>query len=176
MKPAQLLLPFHTEIVRMGFLKKGEIIVVAKKKITNKKTAKKKMTKKKAKSSPRKKLKNFVVWFEIPVVNLDRAMKFYGSVFGVKLESMDMGESKGAMFPFEDGIASGALIQSSENKPSKNGTMIYLNGGKDLSVSLSKVVFAGGKILQEKSAIGEMGSIAIFEDTEGNDIALHSMK
>jgi predicted enzyme related to lactoylglutathione lyase len=115
------------------------------------------------------------VWFEIPVNNLDRAVQFYSKVFGTKLEVMDMGESKGAMFPYSPGVAAGALIQSKENKPSKSGSMIYLNGGKDLSVPLNRVVPAGGKIVQSKLKIGDMGFMAVFEDSEGNDVALHSM-
>ena len=128
----------------------------------------------KLKSSVPKKLDNFVVWFEIPVVDINRAMKFYSHVFGVKLEAGEMGDSKGAMFPFSPGAASGALIQSKENKPSPMGTMIYLSGGKDLSNPLKLVVPAGGKIIQEKLSIGDYGFMAIFEDTEGNHVALHS--
>lgn len=121
-------------------------------------------------------MKNFVVWFEIPVQNLTRAMAFYSKVMNVELEAMDMGDSKGAMFPFSPDVASGALIESKENKPSKTGTMIYLNGGDDLSVPLSRVKNAGGKVVQEKMSLGDHGFMAIFEDTEGNDVALHSMK
>jgi predicted enzyme related to lactoylglutathione lyase len=134
--------------------------------------AKKKVTQKKTPS--RKKKENFVVWFEIPVVDIKRAMKFYSKVFGIKMECDEMGDSKGAMFPFAKGTASGALIQSKENKPSRNGTMIYLNGGSNLSIPLKRVVPAGGKIILEKYEIGENGSMAIFEDTEGNHVALHS--
>lgn len=121
-------------------------------------------------------MQNFVVWFEIPVKNIDRAVGFYSKVMSVELQPMEMGAAKGAMFPFAPNVASGALIESKENEPSNTGTMIYLNGGEDLSTPLSRVGSAGGKVIQEKSSIGEHGFMAIFEDTEGNHVALHSMK
>ncbi len=121
-------------------------------------------------------MNNFVVWFEIPVNNLDRAMKFYSTVMAVELQPVDMGPKKGAMFPFAQNVASGSLLESKEKKPSNMGTMVYLNGGEDLSVPLKRVKGAGGKIVQEKISIGEHGFMAIFEDTEGNHVALHSQK
>jgi len=51
-----------------------------------------------------------------------------------------------------------------------------LNGGEDLSIALSKVESAGGKILLPKTAIGPNGFMAHILDTEGNKVALHSMK
>ena len=56
------------------------------------------------------------------------------------------------------------------------GALLYLNGGEDLSVPLNRVEGAGGKVLQEKTSIGGNGFMAIFGDTEGNRIALHSVK
>lgn len=121
-------------------------------------------------------MQNFVVWFEIPVKNISRAIGFYSKVMDVELQPTEMGPNKLAMFPFEPGVASGALVESSENKPSSTGTMIYLNGGDDLSAPLSRVLSAGGKIIEQKTSIGEHGFMAMFEDTEGNHVALHSMK
>ena len=121
-------------------------------------------------------MNNFVVWFEIPVSNLDRAMKFYSKVMSVELKSMEIGPSKQANFPFVPGVASGSLKESKESEPSAAGTMIYLNGGEDLSVPLARVEAAGGKIIKKKISIGEHGFMAIFKDTEGNHIALHSRK
>ena len=121
-------------------------------------------------------MNNFVVWFEIPVSNLDRAMKFYSKVMSVELQSMNMGTSKQATFPFVQGVASGSLKESKESEPSAAGTMIYLNGGEDLSAPLACVEAAGGKIIKKKTSIGEHSFMAIFKDTEGNHIALHSRK
>jgi hypothetical protein len=54
--------------------------------------------------------------------------------------------------------------------------LIYLNGGDDLGIPLSKVEAAGGKIIMPKTSIGNNGFMAHIADTEGNKIALHSMK
>ena len=121
-------------------------------------------------------MENFVVWFDIPVKDMKRAMNFYSKVMGIKLESRDTGTVKMAFFPSERGAVSGALVESNERKPSRDGVVVYLNGGKDLSAPLKRVTAAGGKIVKEKTSIGEHGFFAVFEDTEGNHVALHSME
>ena len=120
-------------------------------------------------------MQNRVVWFDIPVSDLDRAKEFYSNVFDVKLIDNEMGPNKMSMFPFEPGVASGALVQGPDYKPSAEGTIIYLNGGEDLSVPLSRVEAAGGTVLLDKMDIGAYGFIAYFLDTEGNKVAIHSM-
>jgi len=127
-------------------------------------------------------MKNAVNWFEIPVKNFDRATKFYETILGAKLENhegpmtKEMG-IKMAFFPadMQNGGIGGAIIQSQGYEPSQNGSIVYLNGGDDLSKSLAKVEKAGGKIVMPKTAIGENGHIAKFTDTEGNIVAFHSM-
>ena len=76
----------------------------------------------------------------------------------------------------ENGGVGGALMQSEGFNPSMDGTVVYLNGGDDLSTPLSKVEAAGGKTTMAKTSIGGNGFIARFTDTEGNHIALQSMK
>ena len=73
--------------------------------------------------------------------------------------------------------AFGGAIASGENfVPTMTGTTVYLDGGNDLSVPLSKVENAGGKVILPKTAIGEnRGFIALFIDTEGNKVGLHSI-
>ena len=61
-------------------------------------------------------------------------------------------------------------------EPTNKGSLVYLNGGEDLSVPLSKVEAAGGKILLPKTALGPNGFMAHFTDTEGNKVGFHSMK
>lgn len=124
---------------------------------------------------------NVVNWFDIPVSNLDRARAFYGTVLGTELTPpMGLGiegsdeDGVQAIFPARDGVG-GALVQSAHYRPSQEGSIVYLNGGEDLSVPLGKVESAGGKIVVEKMSIGENGFIAFFQDTEGNKVGLHSM-
>ena len=79
-----------------------------------------------------------------------------------------------AMFPAEDGVG-GALLHGEGYNPSTEGTILYLNGGDNLSTVLDKVEGAGGKIAMPKTDIGENGFVAYFIDSEGNRVGLHSM-
>jgi len=120
---------------------------------------------------------NALNWFEVSVTDIDRAKKFYESVFNIKMETMDMMGMKMAMFPFENGSGklSGALVQSNMHKPSADGVKVYFNGNPNLNAALDRVTKAGGKIVMPKTAIGEnFGFMAFFIDSEGNVVALHS--
>jgi len=79
----------------------------------------------------------------------------------------------------EHGIVLGHILFTpvcvGDSNVSAMGSMVYLNGGDDLSVPLSRVEAAGGKVLLDKMSIGEYGFIAYFLDSEGNKVALHSM-
>lgn len=122
--------------------------------------------------------RNVIGWFEIPVSDMDRAVKFYRTVFNYELERMPMGPLDMALFPMADKPgASGALVKHDEfYKPSHEGTLVYFTSmSGDLNNELGKIEGAGGKVLQEKTMITEeYGFMALFEDTEGNRVALHS--
>jgi uncharacterized protein len=120
---------------------------------------------------------NMVGWFEIPSTNIDRAIKFYEEVFDVKLTKAPMGDLEMAFFsgdPDKSG-AFGAIVKHDQYyKPSHDGVLIYFMS-EDITTELSRVEKAGGKVLQPKTLIAEnVGHMAMFEDTEGNRIALHS--
>ncbi len=120
---------------------------------------------------------NPVNWFEIPVLDLDRATKFYGSVFGYTFTQETMGPYSLAFFPMAQGAsgATGALIKGGTYKPSHTGTIVYFTVD-DIDEILRRVNIGGGKIVLPKKNIGQYGFIAHFDDTEGNRLALHSMK
>jgi uncharacterized protein len=120
---------------------------------------------------------NAINWFEIPVKDFARAKKFYETVLGGTITEMPHPQFKYGMLPadMEKGVG-GGIVQGDGYKPSSDGSLIYLNGGDDLSGALSKVEKAGGKIVLPKTAIGPNGFMAHFIDTEGNKMALHSMK
>lgn len=122
-------------------------------------------------------MKNAINWFEIPVKNLERAQSFYEAMLGAQMQRMEMPGMKSAFFPadLQNGIG-GCITEAQGYEPAKTGSLIYLNGGEDLSIPLSKVENAGGKIIMPKTSIGPNGFMAHFEDTEGNKVALHSMK
>lgn len=106
---------------------------------------------------------NVVGWFEIPVADMERAITFYETVLGLKLERNQMGELDMAWFPFA-------------KAPGAPGSLVYFTSHSgDLKNELEKVEPAGGKVLVPKTLIKEdIGYMAVCEDTEGNRIALHS--
>jgi uncharacterized protein len=125
-------------------------------------------------------MKNAISWFEIPTTDIDRAQKFYEAIFGITMVPMDMPEMKMRMFPIDnpmEGIG-GTLVDSGGfHKPSAtDGPLIYLDGNPDVQIVLGKVEAAGGQVLMPKTDIGsDYGFMAVFLDTEGNRIALHSV-
>lgn len=70
--------------------------------------------------------------------------------------------------------AGGALVQSANNVPSSEGTMVYFYCN-DVAVESSRVEAAGGKLIVPKMSLGEFGFMALFIDTEGNKVGMHSM-
>ncbi|MEZ5084526.1 MAG: VOC family protein [Bacteroidales bacterium] len=124
---------------------------------------------------------NVVGWFEIPVSDMDRAITFYEKVFGFKLTRQQMSHLDMAWFPWkEDAIGTaGSLVYNPEfYHPSENGTMVYFSTiSEDMEAELSRVEKAGGKMIVPKRLIAEdIGYMAIFLDTEGNRVAIHSRK
>lgn len=125
-------------------------------------------------------MQHAISWFEIPATDLDRAAKFYETIFALELIPLDMEQTKMRMFPIDDpstGIGGAVVYAEGFYEPSEtHGSLIYLNANPDLQVILDRVEAAGGKIVVPKTEIGpEYGYMGIFIDTEGNRIGLHSV-
>ncbi len=124
--------------------------------------------------------KNAISWFEIPAIDLGRAQKFYETIFNIQMIPFDTPNFQMRMFPVEDMMTGiGGAISKAEGfyKPSAtDGPLVYLNGNPDLQNVLDKIEAAGGKIVVPKTQISpEYGYMAVFTDTEGNRVALHSV-
>ncbi len=119
---------------------------------------------------------NAVGWFEIPATDLERAVKFYESVFRIKMSRNEMGPLKMAWFEWTEDApgAAGSLVKADGYAPSLAGTLVYFSVD-DIDGTLTRVKAGSGKTLMPRTAIGEYGFIAHFEDSEGNRVALHSM-
>lgn len=114
-------------------------------------------------------------WFEIPVSDFHRARLFYEEILQIAVERVEVAGSTMGIFSVEQNIIGGAIILDSDNSPSKNGTIVYLDGGNDLSAILGRVEPAGGSIEVSKTDIGNnLGFFAHFIDSEGNRVGLHS--
>jgi predicted enzyme related to lactoylglutathione lyase len=118
---------------------------------------------------------NPVIYFEIPVSNMERACLFYEAVFKVLLEVREIDGNEMALFPYVDGQpgASGALARGSSYVPGKAGARIYF-GVADVAETLALAVSAGGQVNYPVSEVPEYGWVAEFIDVEGNCIALYS--
>jgi len=125
------------------------------------------------------KMTNSINWFEIPVLNFERAKEFYSRIYDYEMHEMMMGSLRMGFLPMDpdsQGVG-GAIVQGDGFVPTALGTKVYLNGGKDLLAVLNRVIAAGGEIITPKTLITEeIGYYAVFEDTEGNHISLHSME
>lgn len=117
---------------------------------------------------------NQIVWCDIPVLDLDRAVKFYSAVLGQAVKKQDFPGMTIGVLPHNDGEVGGCLFTSADERPSDKGAMIYLNANGRLDDALSAVTLNGGRIVQQKHPIGPFGFRAIVLDSEGNRIALHS--
>ena len=117
-----------------------------------------------------------IAWFEIATTDIQRAQRFYEEIFAIKMRPMDLGDLKMVLFPQERG--GGALVQHATfYKPSADGALLYLCADPDLDIVMARVAEAGGTVVVPKRRISpEYGYMGVFTDSEGNRMALHSMK
>ena len=119
-----------------------------------------------------------VVHFEIPADNIERAKKFYNSVFGWKIEKAPMPGPEYHMIttvptdekqmPKELGAINGGMQKRSVPK---EGPVIVINV-PSLEEALKKAEKAGAKVVVPKMEVGDMGLYARITDTEGNIIGV----
>jgi predicted enzyme related to lactoylglutathione lyase len=122
-------------------------------------------------------------WFEIPVVAFARAKRFYETIFEIEMPTrsltIDGRAVEMAFFPnvSADGLSTGALVCGEGYKSSTVGALLYLHAGQDLTHVQNRVEKAGGTVVKPKHLISpDAGYAAIIMDTEGNRLALHSMR
>lgn len=120
-------------------------------------------------------MKNLISIVEIPTTDFSRAVTFYKSVLNVDFEEIDMDGTIMGIFLSEEEGTNVCLIKDEHIQPSADGTMVYFNTKTDLQPVLDKVEPNGGKVILSKTEISpDMGFFALFLDTEGNKIGLHS--
>jgi predicted enzyme related to lactoylglutathione lyase len=119
---------------------------------------------------------NPVRWFEIYVQDMDRARRFYETVFQTELQRLEATEHEMWGFPMARegyGVA-GTLVKMAGVPSGCGGTLVYF-GSEDCAVEAQRAAENGGSIFREKFSIGQYGHIALVIDTEGNMIGIHSM-
>lgn len=119
-------------------------------------------------------ISNPVTYFEIPVTDMDRAVRFYEAVFATSLVRKEIDGLEMALFAFDEngtGV-SGALAKGNSYVPSHSGPRIYFSV-ESIDRTLSQAISKGGRIAYPKTSVGDFW-VAEFEDSEGNQIALSS--
>jgi uncharacterized protein len=111
-----------------------------------------------------------VVHFEIPANDLDRAERFYTTVFGWKAQTFGNPDYR-LLITGEDGAPGidGAL--ATRTGPPANGATgawVCTVEVDDLAETERAVVAAGGTQVRDRAAIPGVGSVSYFTDTEGN--------
>lgn len=115
-------------------------------------------------------------WFEIPVIDLDRAQHFYETVLGRSLRREAMGGKTLAVFPYQEPHAGGCLMTAKDDSPTDRGIRIYLDCEPGIDAALARIEKSGGAIVVPKTALPPgMGFFAHVRDTEGNVVGLHAL-
>ena len=117
-----------------------------------------------------------LVWVDVPVTDLDRAITFYSAVLGEDVAKQTYSGLRLGLLPHADTHVSGCLVATRDYRPAQQGPLIYLNIDGRLDVTVTAVTTYGGEVLQANHQIGPYGFRAIVLDSEGNRIALHSTK
>lgn len=114
---------------------------------------------------------------EIPVTDFSRAVNFYQIILDVRIEEMDMSGTQMGILPGDGETVNVVLVKGNDYHPGTQGAVLYLNAGADLQPMLDKVEQNGGQVLVPKTEISpEIGYFALFVDTEGNRLGLHSAR
>lgn len=120
-------------------------------------------------------MNSYVSIFEIPATDISRAVEFYEAILGITIEQMEFPGMEMGLFPYEDQVVTAVIMKGEGYEPSATGVTIYLNGGDDLQIILDKVEQNGGQIIVPKTPhADESGYFALFIDSEGNKMGLHS--
>ena len=119
-------------------------------------------------------MKQNIVWFDIPSLDIDRAIRFYSAVLAKPIKKEDLGGVPSGVFPTSDGGMQGDVVQVPNFKPSADGIMIYFDVNGRLKDAVSAVRANGGTVQKDIHSIGQYGFCAEVLDSEGNCIALHS--
>jgi predicted enzyme related to lactoylglutathione lyase len=114
-------------------------------------------------------------WFEIPVTDIDRAQRFYETLFARPMRREQMGPQTLAVFAYQGGIGGALLKSATAPAPSTDGNLVYLNASPSLDAVLARAGELGATVLLPKLELpNAIGFIAQIVDCEGNRVGLHS--
>ncbi len=117
--------------------------------------------------------KDFTVWAEIPVTDMDRAITFYNSVFKTEMKKDETGPNPMAMFPTAGPTGVAGHLYPGKPAPEGTGPTVHMASPDVLEDALDRVKAAGGKVISEPVAI-PAGRFAYCMDLDGNSIGIFS--
>ena len=114
---------------------------------------------------------NQVVWFDIPVRDLDRAIRFYSAVLAAPLDREAAGPRPGSRRAAARAEHRGRLPRAEDRRRAgAPGPLVYLNAKGRLDDAIAAAEKHGGKVLEPKHSIAPHGFRAVVLDSEGNRI------
>jgi predicted enzyme related to lactoylglutathione lyase len=114
-----------------------------------------------------------VTWFELSAADYEGAVRFYERIFATQLRR-EMFGTEMAIFPYADPGVGGCIVQR-DGVAGNNATVVYLNADGRLDAILARVPDAGGRIVEQKMYLENIGWVAVIADPEGNHVGLHAM-
>ncbi len=118
-------------------------------------------------------MSSILLWADIPVTDMERAMKFYGHVLMTELLQPFPGMPVAVPPPSMGPVAFDLVMGEGFTPSSTEGTQIYLSSMGDIHAMVKRVEEAGGQIVSPPTDMGDMvGIIASFVDSEGNRIGI----
>lgn len=118
-------------------------------------------------------MKSVLDWFELPVVDLDRASRFYEQVLQGTVTREELGGELNGNLPYIQPGVGGALVLREGFTPGQ-GALIYFNVSGDLEGAVERAKQAGATVLVPPTPPAVFGRIAVLIDPEGNRIGLHT--
>jgi hypothetical protein len=113
--------------------------------------------------------KHPIVHIEIPSKDLAKNSKFYGDLFGWEISPVP--DFNYVMFNPGEGPGGGFPPVESFNKTDR--VLVYVDS-EDIEADLKKAESLGGKTVVKKTEIPGQGWFALFQDPEGNTLALYT--
>jgi len=114
-----------------------------------------------------------VVWFDLPVADLERAGRFYSAVLAIEVTQESAGNFKFAVLEHGPQGNGGCLVPKA-NEVSATGILVYMNVDGRIRDAIKQAEKHGGRVVEKITGIGPHGFRAVILDSEGNRIALHS--
>lgn len=111
-----------------------------------------------------------IVHFDIPSEDVERAKKFYSTLFGWDIEPFPDMQYNLITTTNLDGTPGVGGGMGKRMDPSQR--MLNYFGVPSIDAAMNQVTALGGKVITEKMAVPGMGILATCMDTEGNQFGL----